>query len=221
MEIFVKEKFESLRDEWSNVLCYHDPQSAWLMFSMCLSRSISHMCRQRPPSIILKYAHTFDDNMRRAVRRIFKVQLSDTEWRRLKLPCNEGGCNIFDIYKVAIAGYVASYEECFKISSLTSTTSVPATTTLMTAFLAPSVSSTSIAHNLQEWPTNSPCFTSAPRECIKLQYPYNQILTSLASEEYRAEIRGKKDIEANLLHSCQEETHAFLRVIPYSTDHGP
>jgi hypothetical protein len=114
MEIFVKEKFESLRDEWSNVLCYHDPQSAWLMFSMCLSRSISHMCRQRPPSIILKYAHTFDDNMRRAVRRIFKVQLSDTEWRRLKLPCNEGGCNIFDIYKVAIAGYVASYEECFK-----------------------------------------------------------------------------------------------------------
>jgi hypothetical protein len=39
----------------------------------------------------------------------------------------------------------------------------------------------------------------APRECIKLQYPYNQILISLASEEYRAEIRGKKDIEANLL----------------------
>jgi hypothetical protein len=55
----------------------------------------------------------------------------------------------------------------------------------------------------------------APRECIKLQYPYNQILTSLASEEYRAEIRGKKDIEANLLHTCQEETHAFLRAIPY------
>jgi hypothetical protein len=32
----------------------------------------------------------------------------------------------------------------------------------------------------------------APRECITLQYPYNQMLTSLASEEYRAEIRGKK-----------------------------
>jgi hypothetical protein len=44
----------------------------------------------------------------------------------------------------------------------------------------------------------------APRECIKLQYPYNQILTSLASEEYRAEIRCKKDIEVNLLHTCQE-----------------
>jgi hypothetical protein len=26
MEKFVKEKFEGLRDEWSNVLCYHDPQ---------------------------------------------------------------------------------------------------------------------------------------------------------------------------------------------------
>jgi hypothetical protein len=45
----------------------------------------------------------------------------------------------------------------------------------------------------------------APRECIKLQYPYNHILTYLASEEYRAEIRGKKDMEANLMHTCQEE----------------
>jgi hypothetical protein len=159
MEKFVKDKFEGLRDEWSIVLCYHDPQSAWLVFSICLSCSINHMCSQILPSIILKYAHIFDDNMRRAVRRVFKVQLSDTEWRRLKLPCSQGGCDIFDINNVANAGY-------FFASSLSSTNSVTATTTLMTAFLAPSVSSTSIAHNLQEWPTNSACFNSPrkPRE---------------------------------------------------------
>jgi hypothetical protein len=74
--------------------------------SACANPAPSTTCSDRyPPSIILKHAHIFDDNLRRAVRRIFKVQLSDTEWRRLKLPCSQGG--IFDIYNVAIAGYIA------------------------------------------------------------------------------------------------------------------
>jgi hypothetical protein len=53
-----------------------------------------------------------------------------------------------------------------QISSLSSMNSVTAMPTLMTASLARSVSSTSIAHNLQEWPTHSACFTSPrkPRE---------------------------------------------------------
>ena len=33
------------------------------------------------------------------------------------MPCSLGGCDIFDIYNVAIAGYVSSYEECFKYTA--------------------------------------------------------------------------------------------------------
>lgn len=114
MDKFVKDKFNSLRDEWSGVLSYHDPQSAWLMFSMCLAQSINHLCRQVPPSIILKHASIFDDNLRKAVNRIQKIQLTDLEWERLKLPYSLGGCDLFNIYNVAVSGFVASYEECFK-----------------------------------------------------------------------------------------------------------
>lgn len=59
----------------------------------------------------------------------------------------------------------------------------------------------------------------ALRELIKIQYPFNQILTSIASEEYRAEIRGKKDMEANLLHTCHEDSRLSVPQAP--TDHGP
>lgn len=108
MDKFVKDKFNSLRDEWSCVLSYHDPQSAWLMFSVCLARSINHLCRQVPPSIILKHANIFDDTLRKAVNRIQKIQLTDLEWERLKLPYSLGGCDLFNIYNVAVSGFVAS-----------------------------------------------------------------------------------------------------------------
>jgi hypothetical protein len=131
------------------------------------------------------------------------IILSNTEWRRLKLLAARVGVTFLIFTKLPLLD--------LQISSLSSTNSVPtATTTLMTAFLAPSVSSTSIAHNLQEWPTNSAC-SGSPRECIKLQYPYNQILTYLASEEYRLKFVERKTSRP----TCIDETHAFLRAIPY------
>jgi hypothetical protein len=43
---FVKDKFTGLYAMWKPVIKFKDSQSAWLMYSMCLSRSINYVCRQ-------------------------------------------------------------------------------------------------------------------------------------------------------------------------------
>jgi hypothetical protein len=61
-------------------------------------------------------------------------------------------------------------------------------------------------------PTHSP---DVEREAIKLQHSFNQILIKLSHEEFRISIQGRRDYEANLLHTTREESYAFLRTIPY------
>jgi hypothetical protein len=61
-------------------------------------------------------------------------------------------------------------------------------------------------------PTHSP---DVEREAIKLQHSFNQILIKLQYEEFRKSVQGRRDYEANLLHTTQEESFAFLRTIPY------
>jgi hypothetical protein len=58
-------------------------------------------------------------------------------------------------------------------------------------------------------------FPDVEREAIKLQYSLNQILIKLQYEEFRKSIQGRRDYEANLLHTTQEESFAFLRTIPH------
>jgi hypothetical protein len=50
---------------------------------------------------------------------------------------------------------------------------------------------------------------------MKLQHSFNQILIKLPHEEFRTSIQGRRDYEAILLHTTQEESFAFLRTIPY------
>jgi hypothetical protein len=114
----VKDKFSSLYAQWKPVIKFKDTQSAWLMYSMCLSRSINHMCRQIPTAYIMEYASIFDDTLRRGISEILSTKISVMEWARLKLPLDMGGAGIFDSYNTAKAGFVASYQECFKHTAI-------------------------------------------------------------------------------------------------------
>jgi hypothetical protein len=60
-------------------------------------------------------------------------------------------------------------------------------------------------------PTHSP---DVDREAIQLQYSFNQILIMLQYEEFQKFVQGRRDYEANLLHTTQEESFSFLRTIP-------
>jgi hypothetical protein len=108
----VKDKFSGLYAQWKPVIKFKDTQSAWLMYSMCLSRSINHMCRQIPTVYIMEHASIFDDTLRRGIREILSTKISDLEWARLKLPLD------FDIYNTAKSGFVASYQEYFKHTAI-------------------------------------------------------------------------------------------------------
>jgi hypothetical protein len=66
----VKDKLSGLYAQWKPVIKFKDTQSAWLMYSMCLSRSINHMCRHIPTAYIMEHASIFDDNLRRGIREI-------------------------------------------------------------------------------------------------------------------------------------------------------
>jgi hypothetical protein len=41
------------------------------------------------------------------------------------------------------------------------------------------------------------------------------LINKLQYEEFRKSVQGRRDYEANLLHTTQEESFAFLRTIPY------
>jgi hypothetical protein len=71
---FVKDKFSSLYAQWKPVIKFKDTQSAWLMYSMCLSRSINHMCRQIPTAYIMEHASIFDDTLRRGISEILSTK---------------------------------------------------------------------------------------------------------------------------------------------------
>jgi hypothetical protein len=184
--------------------------SAWLMYSMCLSRSISHMCRQIPTSYSMEHASIFDDTLRREIREILLTRISD-----LELPLDLGGAGIFDINNTAKACLVASYQECFKHTAI----HFPVVNDLihsnvlddrrmictMRCFNEERAQLICLANELN-LPTPSP---DVEREAIKLQYSFNQIPIKLQYEEFRKSVQGRRDYEA------KEESFAFLRSIPY------
>jgi hypothetical protein len=139
----------------------------------------------------------------------------------LKLPLDLGGAGIFDINNTAKAGFVASYQECFKHTAIhfpvindlihSNVLDDRRMTCTMRCFKEERVQLICLANELN-LPTHSP---DVEREAIKLQYSFNQILIKLQYEEFRKSVQGRRDYEANLLHTTQEESFAFLRTIPY------
>jgi hypothetical protein len=199
----VKDKFSGLYAQWKPVIRFKDTQSAWLMNSMCLSRSINHICRQIPTGYIMEHASIF--------REILSTKISDLDWARLKLLLDLGGAGILDIYNTARSGFVASYQECFKHIAI----HFPVIKDLihsnvlddrrLTLTMRCFNEERSCLANKLNLLTHSP---DVEREAIKLHHYFNQILI-------RKSVQGRRDYEANLLHTTQEESFAFLRIIPY------
>jgi hypothetical protein len=139
----------------------------------------------------------------------------------LKLPSDLGGAGIFDIYNTAKSGFVASYQECFKHTAIhfpvindlihSNAQDDRRFTLAMKCFNEERTQLICLANELNML-THSP---DVEREAIKLQHSFNQILIKLSHEEFRTSIQGRRDYEANLLHTTQEESFSFLRTIPY------
>jgi hypothetical protein len=179
------------------------------------------MCRQILAPYIMEHATIFDDTLRRGIREILSTKISDLEWARLKLPMDLGGAGIFDIYNTSKSGVVASYQESFKHTAIyfpiinellhSNVVNDRRMTPTIKSFIDERTQLICQANELG-MPTHSP---DVEREAIKLQYSFSQILTKLSHENFRGNIQGRKDYEANMLHTTQEETYAFLRTIPY------